>query len=319
MRKTASACLHGLLGAAILSGFCLSAARAQIGESQAAALVEALRLAAPKEDKRAEGLYSDWQIRQDNISRWSKRCAGETLTPTEFSLSPTTARAILMCVMGDVLREQYQLSGGNELAAVRRATAWWMTGDPEQHNSASIDAYMQRVLGYYQQQQPGQQPVASTNTATTSLPPLQLQTSLRPTAQADQSGTAAPEAQAVALVEALRLAAPQTGRSNDDLYSDWQIKPDNIRRWSQRCLGRELTPTQFEADYETARRVLICVMGSVLGEQYRASGNDELTAVRRAAAWWMTGDPQQYDDGFVRAYTQEVLDYYIIRRKIDAG
>ncbi len=31
-----------------------------------------------------------------------------------------------------------------------------------------------------------------------------------------------------ALVEALRQAAPQTGTENDGLYSDWQIKPDNI-------------------------------------------------------------------------------------------
>lgn len=313
MRKTAFVCLrYVLLFAVTLSGLWMLPAWAQISDSQVAALVEALRLAAPKVDKRAEGLYSDWQIKQNNISRWSKRCAGETLTPTEFSLSPTTARAILMCVMGDVLREQYRESGGNELIAVQRAAAWWMTGDPEQYDSASIDSYVQKVLGYYKQQQPTQQPAVS-------LPPLRLQSSLRPTGQPEERLTAVSEAQAAALVEALRLAAPQTNRRNDDLYSDWQIKPDNIRRWSQRCLGRELTPTQFEADFETARRILVCVMGNVLDEQYRASGNDEWAAVRRAAAWWMTGDPQQYDSGRVRDYTQEVLDYYIIRRKIDAG
>ncbi|HBK64181.1 MAG TPA: hypothetical protein DD000_11830, partial [Cyanobacteria bacterium UBA11166] len=38
--------------------------------------------------------------------------------------------------------------------------------------------------------------------------------------------------QVSALVEALRLAAPQTGTENDGLYSEWQIKPDNIPRWS---------------------------------------------------------------------------------------
>lgn len=45
------------------------------------------------------------------------------------------------------------------------------------------------------------------------------------------------DAQVSALVEALRLAAPQTGRVDDGLYSDWQIKPGNIPRWSKQCIG----------------------------------------------------------------------------------
>jgi hypothetical protein len=34
--------------------------------------------------------------------------------------------------------------------------------------------------------------------------------------------------QVAALVEALRQAAPQTGTVDDGLYSEWQIKPENI-------------------------------------------------------------------------------------------
>jgi hypothetical protein len=118
------------------------------------------------------------------------------------------------------------------------------------------------------------------------------------------------EEQVQALVEALRQAAPQTGTVDDGLFSDWQIKPDNITRWSQSCIGETLTPPQFEANTDKAREVLGCVMGDVLQEQYAASNNNELLAIRRAAAWWMTGDPNQYDSGQTAEYTQKVLDFY---------
>ncbi|MDJ0555813.1 MAG: hypothetical protein QNJ68_15495 [Microcoleaceae cyanobacterium MO_207.B10] len=118
------------------------------------------------------------------------------------------------------------------------------------------------------------------------------------------------DTQVQALVEALRLAAPQTGTENDGLYSDWQIKPDNIPRWSRLCTGEEMTVQQFEANMAKAREVLGCVMGDILKEQYAASGNDESLAVRRAAAWWMTGDPNQYNSGEIGNYTEKVLTFY---------
>jgi hypothetical protein len=37
---------------------------------------------------------------------------------------------------------------------------------------------------------------------------------------------------------------------------------------------------------------------------------DETLAVRRAAAWWMTGDPDQYDQESTAEYTNKVLFYY---------
>ncbi len=118
------------------------------------------------------------------------------------------------------------------------------------------------------------------------------------------------DARVGALVEALRLAAPNTGIQNDGLYSDWQIKPDNIRRWSRLCTGKELTPAQFESSPVTARGVLACVMRDVFKDEYQASNNNESVAVRRAAAWWMTGDPNQYNSTAIAAYTQKVLDFY---------
>lgn len=113
-----------------------------------------------------------------------------------------------------------------------------------------------------------------------------------------------------AFVEALRQAAPQTGRIDDGLYSDWQIKPGNIPRWSKQCTGKELTPTQFEQNPTIARQVLACIMGDILKEQYQAAGNNETLAVRRAASWWMTGDPNQYNSSATAPYTSRVLSYY---------
>jgi hypothetical protein len=118
------------------------------------------------------------------------------------------------------------------------------------------------------------------------------------------------EAWVAAFVEALRQAAPQTRRADDGLYSDWQIKPANIPRWSKRCTGQESTPEECAAHPEKARAVVTCVMGAVLQEQYTASNHDEAMAVQRAAAWWMTGDPQQYQSDAARAYTQKVLRLY---------
>lgn len=112
------------------------------------------------------------------------------------------------------------------------------------------------------------------------------------------------------LVEALRQAAPQTGNPNDGLYSDWQIQAPNIPRWSKACIGRTLSPQEFEADLETARSILVCVMRDVLQEEYRNTGSNEAIAVRRAAAWWMTGDPSRYDSAETATYTQKVLSFY---------
>lgn len=125
-----------------------------------------------------------------------------------------------------------------------------------------------------------------------------------------QPGLAQPSADMVsAFVEALRRAAPDTGREDDGLYSEWQIKPDNIRRWSERCTGVAMTVEQFEANPVEARSVLECKMSEVLEEQYQI-GQDELTAVQRAAAWWMTGDPDQYASEGAGRYVTLVVEHY---------
>ncbi|MDQ2694297.1 MAG: hypothetical protein M3Z21_02755 [Pseudomonadota bacterium] len=280
----------------LLAALPLIPAGAQISDAQAAALVEALRRAAPQTRADA-GLYSDWQIKPANIPRWSQRCIGVELTPTEFESNPVTAREILTCVMGGVLADQYRASGGDIRTAVRRAAAWWLTGDPERHDAPPAAGYADVVLDFYQAQQGG----------SAADPPPPPATAAAPESPAS-SGIAEP--QVAALVEALRLAAPRNSGAGDGLYSDWQIKPANIARWSQRCIGVELTVTEFESNPDTAREVLACVMGDVLRQQYQASGGDEAAAVERAAAWWLTGDPEQYRNDRVATYTRKVLGFY---------
>ena len=197
-----------------------------------------------------------------------------------------------------------------------------MTGDASSYNSHPANSfthsYIQKVLNLYQEQKgnvPAQPnptpPPASTTTSpeTTVNQPQPTTPSPQPTASTS-STTPISNAQVLALVEALRLAAPQTGTENNGLYSDWRIKPEKISLWSQRCMGREVTPEDFAANPATARTILLCVMGDVFRQQYSVSGNNEVVAVQRTAAWWLIGDPEQYNSDATAAYTQRVLDLY---------
>ncbi|MDJ1182384.1 hypothetical protein [Roseofilum casamattae] len=118
-----------------------------------------------------------------------------------------------------------------------------------------------------------------------------------------------PRSDTVALVEALRLAAPKT-ETAQTLYSPWKIKPNNIARWSQLCTGQTLTPDAFTADLTQARQILVCVLEEVLLEEYAISQQNRAIAIRRAAAWWVSGDANLYNQGNVGVYTNRVLSFY---------
>ncbi len=75
-----------------------------------------------------------------------------------------------------------------------------------------------------------------------------------------------------------------------DCTATGQSEPDNIARWSRRCLQWEVTAEQFAADEAVARPVLVCVLGPVLRDEFAQNSHNEMVAVQRAAAWWMTGD-----------------------------
>lgn len=117
------------------------------------------------------------------------------------------------------------------------------------------------------------------------------------------------DAQVSALVEALRQAAPpQT--ANDGMYSQWQVLPGNISRWAKFCTKQDLTPQQFEADATKAKTIVTCIVGDLLRDEYKASSNNELTAVRRAACWWMTGESAACKSGATATFADKVVSVY---------
>jgi len=115
--------------------------------------------------------------------------------------------------------------------------------------------------------------------------------------------------QVIALVEALRVSAPQ-GRTAEPLYGPWKIKPNNIIRWSRWCLGESVAPEALAANLQQTREVLVCIVGDVLAEEYATSAQNEEVAVRRTAAWWVSGNPNLYNQGDIAVYTKEVLRSY---------
>jgi len=123
------------------------------------------------------------------------------------------------------------------------------------------------------------------------------------------SAQQATDAQVKALVEALRQAAPPQ-RPNDGMYSPWQVLPGNIRRWSKFCTKKELTPQQFDADEGKSRSIVTCIVRDLLKDEYKASANNELTAVRRSACWWMTGESTACQSGETATYVQKVVGFY---------
>lgn len=126
-------------------------AQQQVTNTQIGAMVEALRLAAPKTAKRNDGLYSEWQITPGIIPSWSKQCLGRELTPQELEASPAKAREVVSCIARRELQKQYVASNSNEAAAVRRTACWWMTGTATGCNSGITGTYVQRVLDFYEQ------------------------------------------------------------------------------------------------------------------------------------------------------------------------
>lgn len=158
-----------LIGAGLSMEIAVRPAQAQVSDQQVGALVEALRQAAPPGGKN-DGYYSEWQVKPENIPRWSKRCTGKALSPTQFEASATAARGVITCVIRDVLQDEYRASKNVELTAVRRVAAWWMTGDPSRYQNTDLAPYLQKVVGFYQQQRPSTvTPAATTDKTTTQV------------------------------------------------------------------------------------------------------------------------------------------------------
>ncbi|MEA5533856.1 hypothetical protein [Crocosphaera sp. XPORK-15E] len=111
-----------------------------------------------------------------------------------------------------------------------------------------------------------------------------------------------------ALVKALKQAAPPN-RPNDGMYSAWQVLPNIIPSWTKQCVGKELTPEQFEKDAKAAEKTVSCIVKRELNSQYQTTKN-EMKSVQGVACWWMTGKYQGCDQDPSKTYVQRVLSAY---------
>lgn len=303
IRKTRHLLLSGLIASV---GLGVLPAQAQVSDAQLNAMVEALRQAAPP-NRPNDGMYSAWQVLPGIIPSWTKQCLGRELTPAQFESDATAARNTVACIVRREFNRQASATNNNEMASARRTACWWMTGDPTGCQSGATATYAQRVTDFYQQaraNRPATQQPASTQRRPASQPSRQS------TQPSSSSVALVSENQIAAMVEALRLAAPRTNNPNDGLYSAWKIKASNIPSWSRQCIGQELTPAQFEADSQAARRVVSCIMQRELNRQYSATNNDEMASVRRTACWWMTGNPTACESGATASYVERVMGFY---------
>lgn len=127
--------------------------------------------------------------------------------------------------------------------------------------------------------------------------------------------TTVSDAQVTALVDALVAAAGPT--EGTPTYTDWQTQ--NIPVWSNQCIGRSLTVSQFAASPVTARWISVCALRTALTDQLKASNNNLETAVRRTAAWWLNGQPDRYQNGDTATYTKTVWQRYAVTSKAAAA
>ncbi len=114
----------------------------------------------------------------------------------------------------------------------------------------------------------------------------------------------------LALLEAFRQTVDDLPTRGPGLfYSDWRVEADRIPVWSRLCLGKELTPGQFASSPVTAKAVLTCVLRTEFRSIYESNRDESLT-VLQLAAWWATGERQQYNAIGLAPYTQTILQRY---------
>lgn len=130
----------------------LAQAKQVVSDTQVAAMVEALRQAAPQTGIKNDGLYSEWQVKPETLKGWSKYCLKRELTPTQFENSPVIARSVISCITRRELNQQFIATKNNETVSVRAVACWWMTGNYTGCNSGFTAAYVQKVVSFYQQQ-----------------------------------------------------------------------------------------------------------------------------------------------------------------------
>jgi tetratricopeptide (TPR) repeat protein len=124
-----------------------------------------------------------------------------------------------------------------------------------------------------------------------------------------------------ALTEALRLTILNTKQPNYSVYSDWKLTPRGIAYLSRLCTKKVVLPEQFATNPALARSIIECAVRVFLNEEYYQSKNNELEAVRRAAAvfWFGTADSVIINSPGEAAFLQEVVNNYQKLRSASKG
>lgn len=115
-----------------------------------------------------------------------------------------------------------------------------------------------------------------------------------------------------AATEALRLTILNTKLPNYPVYTDWKLTPRTIAHLSRLCTKKVVLPEQFASNPALARSIMECAMRVFLNEEYYQSKNNELEAVRRAAAvfWFGTADSVVINSPGEAAFLQKVVNNY---------
>ncbi|MBC1222905.1 hypothetical protein GNF10_10900 [Nostoc sp. UCD121] len=130
----------------------LAQAQQPVSDTQVTAMVEALRQAAPQTKNPNDGYYSEWQVKPETLKGWARTCLKRELTPTQFENNPAIARQVVSCITRRELTNQFRATNNNEIASVRGAACWWMTGSYTGCNKGFTAEYVQKVVRFYQQQ-----------------------------------------------------------------------------------------------------------------------------------------------------------------------
>jgi hypothetical protein len=100
----------------------------------------------------------------------------------------------------------------------------------------------------------------------------------------------------------------------------YQVMPDNLPRWSQQVVGREVSKDEFLSNPQLQTQIVTGIMQDML-DTAQAATSDPREQVRRVASEWYSGRQErfdnpnpQYTDGqeypSIRAYTNDIADKY---------